>query len=357
MRITIPYRAKGSIYIALLLLLNLSSLSCKKHKYYRKDNGFENEVNYPAAFVVNGGSNSIAIIDLNDNTVKETYSLKGSTFPHHVYLSPDKSLMAIAFIGSDLSGGHGGHSSGSIFMVQVFNTTTGEHITNIFLKNAAHNAIFSPDGKELWLGQSKTDKSSICIYNTKKWKLEEEVEVGAGLAEITFSTDGTKAYTVNGTDGNVTVLNVADKSIVKTISVGTIPVGAWPASNGKMYVDNEGSKTVNEIDVVSNEVTSTISLGFKPGYVAFNKTIQELWVSDADNGRVMIYKNNGTFWAKNDSIITGSDAHAIVFNADLTKAYVSNQGASNVSLIDAVNHTKIKDISVGSKPNGIALKQ
>jgi YVTN family beta-propeller protein len=37
-------------------------------------------------------------------------------------------------------------------------------------------------------------------------------------------------------------------------------------------------------------------------------------------------------------------------------AYVTNQGANNVSVINAQTHTKIKDIPVGHKPNGAVIK-
>ena len=66
-------------------------------------------IDYPAAYVVNGQSNNISVIRLSDNTVTETISLNGATFPHHIYLSPDKTKLAVAITGTDLSGGHSGH--------------------------------------------------------------------------------------------------------------------------------------------------------------------------------------------------------------------------------------------------------
>lgn len=51
------------------------------------------------------------------------------------------------------------------------------------------------------------------------------------------------------------------------------------------------------------------------------------------------------------------DAHAIAFTKDVTIAYVSNQGAARVSVINVATLTKLKDITVGQKPNGIVLKQ
>ncbi|MBK7525990.1 MAG: hypothetical protein IPI59_00165 [Sphingobacteriales bacterium] len=65
----------------------------------------------------------------------------------------------------------------------------------------------------------------------------------------------------------------------------------------------------------------------------------------------------GGDWTLQGNITTGADAHAIAFNADGTNAYVTNQGAGTVSVIDVATHSVSNTIMVGSKPNGIAIKQ
>ena len=77
-------------------------------------------INYPAAYVVNGTSSTLSIINLNTNEVANliqlTDDVSGMThngggkflqYPHHVYLNPAKNQIAIAAPGIDLSGGHG----------------------------------------------------------------------------------------------------------------------------------------------------------------------------------------------------------------------------------------------------------
>ena len=314
-------------------------------------------ITHPAAFVVNGAGNSISVINLNDDTKADDIGLNGAKFPHHIYLSPDKSKLAVAITGIDLSGGHGGrHSGGTGYKVQIINSITGAIEKEIPLSKLPHNAVFSPNGSELWIPQADTP-SQVVIYNTTDWTKLKEITVGHLTSEVTFSSDGSKVYATNTDENSVSVISPITKTVETDISVGIAPVGAWPAKNGKMYVDNETSQTISEIDVVTNLVTATINLGFKPGYVAYNELHAELWVSDADNGKVVYYKLIAGVWTKDGEIATGADAHARVFNANESKAYVTNQGAGNVSVIDLNTHTKIKDVQVGSKPNGIVLKQ
>ena len=315
-------------------------------------------INYPAAYVVNGSSNNISVISIADHIVKETIALKGATFPHHIYLNPAKTKLAVAITSTDLSGGHADHG-GSLagLKVQIVDAITGMIDKEIALSKMPHNAIFNASGTELWLGQMDTSQSQVLVYKTSDWSLQNTINVGKGLSEITFSSDATMAFGANTSEGTVTVIDANSKMVRTTLTVGQDPVGAWPAANGNMYVDNEKSQSVTEISVSEAKVISTFNLGFKPGYVAYSTHHSEIWVTDATNGKVVFFKNVAGVWTLSGNLATGADAHAIAFSSNGEKAYITNQGANTVSVIDVVNHTKIKDINVGIKPNGVALKQ
>ncbi|MDQ3193076.1 MAG: YncE family protein [Bacteroidota bacterium] len=264
----------------------------------------------------------------------------------------------MAITGTDLSGGHAGHG-GTLkgLKVQIIDAVTGMIDKEIALSKMPHNAIFNLSGTELWIGQMDTIQSQVLVYKTSDWTLQNTINVGAGLSEITFSADGSMAFACNTMDGTVTLIDASNKMIHATLTVGQDPVGAWTASNGKMFVDNETSKTISEITVSSMSVTATINLDFKPGYAAYNSSNAELWVSDATNGKVVYYTFDGTNWNTQGNIITGADAHAIAFNADGSKAYVTNQGANTVSVIEVATHAVTTTINVGTKPNGIVINQ
>lgn len=324
-----------------------------------KDSMIMLDISYPAAFVVNGQTGDIDVINLNNDTHEDHISLNGATFPHHIYLNPSKTKFAVAITAMDLSGGHGGHGvPASGLKVLVIDATTGMIEKEISLPKVAHNATFDPSGTELWLGQQDNAMASqILVYKTSDWTLKNTINVGLGLSEVTFSQDGSMVFAANTMEGTVTVIDPVTKMVHATIPVGDDPVGAWPASNGNMYVDNETSQTVSEISVANMNVTATINLGFKPGYVAYNGINSELWVSNATNGQVHYYQLMGGTWMEMGTIATGADAHAIAFLSGGTKAMVTNQGAGTVSMIDVATHTKTNDIVVGLKPNGIAIKQ
>ena len=120
-----------------------------------------------------------------------------------------------------------------------------------------------------------------------------------------------------------------------------------------MYVDNETGKTVSAIDVSTLEVVRTYDLGFMPGMAATAPN-GELWVTDADNGKVTVFNAQST--TKNADITTGAGAHALTFSGDGKTAYVTNQLADSVSVIEVAEKKVTKTITVGSKPNGVLFR-
>ncbi|MEZ0542748.1 YncE family protein [Fibrella arboris] len=354
-----------ALSIAAFLMLGLSA--CNMHDMSSMQP--ELNINYPAAYVVNAEGNSLSVIDLAGQQVKETISFGEASgghstmsmtdmvmWPHHIYLSPDGSKLGVGVPGMDLSAGHAGGTSGMTGRVLVVDPKTGATTVNHQTPVMNHNAVFSPDGSEIWTSQME-DAGKVLVYNAATMALKNTIAVGMEPAEVTMSANGQYAFVANGMSNTVTVIKVADKSVTKTILVGDDPVGAWPGADGRMYVDNEKGQSISVIDVATLTVVETVKLGFTPGYAAYHATRNELWVSQAGKGtNVAIFERMNGSWMKMSEVQTGLDAHAIAFTKDGTTAYVTNQGAATVSVVDVAKRTKSKDIAVGKKPNGIVLK-
>lgn len=328
-------------------------------------------IDYPAAYVVNAEGNSLSVIDLTTQQVRETISFGAPStasmpgmnmdnmigWPHHIYLSPDGQQLSVGVPGMDLSAGHGGGTNGMKGRILVVDAKTGLLTGNQQTPVMNHNAVFSPDGAELWTSQMDHD-GKVLVYNARTMALKNTIAVGKEPAEVTLSANGQYAFVANGESNTVSVIRVTDKQVVKTIPVGDNPVGAWPGADGRMYVDNEKGQSVSIIDVGTLAVVETLRLGFTPGYVAHHPTRNELWVSQAGTGnKVVVYERMNGGWMAHAEITTGLDAHAIAFTKDGRLAYLTNQGAATVSVIDVGTRTKLKDIAVGKKPNGLVLKQ
>ncbi|MBI5473568.1 MAG: YncE family protein [Ignavibacteriae bacterium] len=311
------------------------------------------DITYNAIYVVNGGGNSISVIDIATNEVKRTIPLSGVSWAHHVNINGNKNRIAIAVPGMDFSGGHGG-MMGMPGKIVVLDATTGAVIRSLDLPVMNHNAVFSPNGNEIWTSQMDS-MGSVLVFDATTFTPKDTIMVGQMPQEVTFSSDGSMAFVANGMSNTVTIIDPANKTVMMTVSVGMNPVGAWTGANNKMYVDNEEGQSISVIDVATMAVEETVPLGFTPGYAAYNAQLNELWVSDT-SGRVVYFQRMNNQWMNMGNISTGAGAHAIAFSRNDSTAYVTNQMAGTVSVINTATHAKVKDVTVGAKPNGMAIK-
>lgn len=326
-------------------------------------------INYPAAYVVNGESSTVSVINLNTNEVADLIQLTDNSgtqmagmnmgaflsYPHHIYLNPTKTQISIAAPGMDLSAGHSINTAGMTGKVAVLDANKGTNVKVFDSIGMNHNAIYTPDGTEIWTSQMD-EAGKILVYDANTYALKNTISVGKEPAEITFSNDGAIAFVANGMSNTVTAINPNTKAILATIPVGMNPVGAWTGSDNRMYVDNEDGQTVSIIDVKTLKVVETVALGFMPGYVAYQGDMKEMWVTDPMAGKVHWWtKDASGKMIHSGAFATAAGTHAVAFK-DMTTAYVTNQEAASVSVVDVMTHKVTKTISVGKKPNGIVIK-
>lgn len=306
-----------------------------------------------AIYVVNGGESSITVIDGIRDEVAGTIELLDVEYPHHIYLGPDRRTLLVAVPGSDLSGGHGGGGHGGpTGAVLALEATTGATIAARRLDAPNHNAVFAPDGRSIWTSQIATP-GEVAVLDAQSLATRASVEVGNGPAEVTFATTGAYGFVANTESDSVSILDPATGSVVDTLEVGDGPVGAWPGIDGRMYVDNETGKSISVIDPSSRAVVATFPLGFTPALAAIAPN-GELWVTDTENGKlVFLDPSSGQNLGE---LVTAAGAHAFAFSADGAKAYVTNQLADNVSVVELATKRVAKTIPVGAKPNGILFR-
>lgn len=372
------------LFIASLIGFTFLFSSCQKDNSAVNSNS---KLTFDAAYVVNGESNSISVVNLSSNKVDTTFNLpeyptgsgmgmmgsgSGSVnkWPHHISLSPDKSKLAVSLPGSDFYGGANmmlssftaGSMMGSLsgkFTIQgkilILDATSGDILKEITLDGIAFNAVFSPDGSELWADIMKP-QGKVLVFDTADYSLKNTITVGAMPSEVSFSDDGAKVYVANGMSNSVSVIDASTKQVLETPAVGNYPVGAWGGMYGMMDVDNEQDRSICFVDNATGAVKDTLSMGFVPGEIANNTMMGQMWVSDPNNGQVHIWSTNGAGYMPAGTVTVGSGASAMAFSPDGTTCYVANQNQGTVSVVNVASQKEVSKITVGKKPNGIVLR-
>ncbi len=86
--------------------------------------------------------------------------------------------------------------------------------------------------------------------------------VGTGGSPSGVAVSGGKAYVTNPATGTMTVVNLADNSVLATVPVGASPTAVVVNTAGsRAYVTNSTAGTVTVINTTNNWVVKTIKVG------------------------------------------------------------------------------------------------
>ncbi|MFT6999652.1 MAG: YVTN family beta-propeller protein [Spirosomataceae bacterium] len=343
---------KGKLALGLCIGCLFGVFSCEKDEAVVE----KKKVDYPAAYVVNA-DNTISVINLLTQSVDTTFliSSEGNSFAHHIYKNPDNTHLAVALPSVDLSNGHDKlHDIDSFGGVVVLKASDGTFVSDIITAEANHNAIFSPDGNEIWTGLMSHDSPIVKVYDSYGLINVAAIPVGTDASEVTFSSDGKIAFVAAQESSFVYAIDVKMKEVVKQIKVDFFPTNVWPGTD-RVFVENKNRHSINIINTKTLKAEEAIDLDFEPGFTLFHEKSKTLWICDAKNNQVRLFSKSGSAWNEVEKIKTDIDAHAIAISDKYGIALVVNQRSNTVSVIDLVTRKKLKEIVVGLKPNGIVL--
>jgi len=310
-----------------------------------------------SAFIINGGENSISVIDTESFEEKGRYFFKnaGNSFGHHIYFSKDFSKLTLAFPEYDFSNGHGGlHGASVMGNIGILNISDQAE-KFIPLTFANHNAIFSPDQKEIWTSLV-SHSGKVQVFDAENFTSLKEIAVGPDPTEIIFAKNGDLAVVASGETSFLTVIDTKSKEIIKEIKVDPFPTNVWPGWNqSTVLVENSNVKSLNIVNLDNLKAIDLIDFDFIPGFAIYNSSTNEMWVCAPKANKVCVYQKNQTEWLKKSEILTDIEPHQIGFLKDGKTAFIVNQKGNSVQVVDVVSKAVKKKINVGLKPNGIAI--
>ncbi len=192
----------------------------------------------------------------------------------------------------------------------------GEHV---MMSDLALKLVLSPDKKILAAANGGYNNTGLTLLDIAARKVSQFFplpEVWNGLA---FSKDGKRIFVSGGDSGQIHLFKYADGQATAEAPVKPSP-GASPVflasiavhpGTGKLYVCNEAN--------------------------------HEIWVLNADT------------LALETIIPVGLHPHTCVFGADKSHLYVSNWGSRSVSVVDTAKNRRLRDITVGLRPNDMTV--
>jgi YVTN family beta-propeller protein len=152
----------------------------------------------------------------------------------------------------------------------------------------------SPDGKELWVGHNAD--GGISVIDTATNKVKETFKVGALPIRLKFSPDGktvlvsdprgtgtertasstennlTAIQAIGPMTGDVAVVDVATRKVMKRINARGVPLGIQFSADGKhAYVSRTLVRRVDLIDMARLDVVGSVETGDGPDGLAWRE--------------------------------------------------------------------------------------
>src|SRR3989442_1348611 len=172
--------------------------------------------------------------------------------------------------------------------------------------------------------------------------------VAAGASAASF------AYVPNELDGTVSVIATATNTIVTTVTVGILPVGAAATPNGAyVYVTNLGSNAVSVIATATNTVVATVPVGIFPFGGAVTPKGAFVYVTSLGTGTVSVIAPATN--TVGPTVPVGTSPAGVAVTPNGAAVYVANRDSNTVSVIATATNTVGATVPVGKGPAGVAV--
>lgn len=157
-------------------------------------------------FVANGGSDDVSVIDLSSRDVVKTIAVGDN--PVGAWPGADN----VMYVDNE-----SGETISAIDVATLAVTRTFE------LGFMPGMATLSPAKDELWV--TDAEGGSVTFWSLDDGTKTGEVPTGAGAHAVVFAPDGARAFVTNQQDDSLSVVDVAARSVIKTLPIDGQPNG------------------------------------------------------------------------------------------------------------------------------------
>ena len=163
------------------------------------------------------------------------------------------------------------------------------HLLNIDGVPSPKAAVFTPDGKEIWVTSLLNKKRGVFVFNALNGEYITDInlEDGGGV-EIIFSSDGKKAYVSQMETAQVFEIDTASKKVLRIFDTKS----AWTkflefsADEKKVFAANWSGNDISEIDLETGKTVRRIPAVDTPRGLYATKDGKYLYVAGFGRGEI-----------------------------------------------------------------------
>ena len=230
------------------------------------------------------------------------------------------------------------------------------HLLDIQSGPSPKGAIFTMDGKELWVTLLLNTSTGIRIFDplTGKKLASINLDDGGGV-EIIFSNDNTKAYVSQMETARIFEIDTNTKKILRIFNTNSTwtKIIELSQDGNTLYASNWVGDNVSEIDLKTGKLKRNIPTVDTPRGIYVTEDGKTLYVAGFENGEIQkinLENNERKIIYKTD----GAMRH-IVADEEKSVLYISNMSRKKIFKVSLKTDEVTKFADTDNKPNTIAL--
>ena len=208
----------------------------------------------------------------------------------------------------------------------------------------SHGLVATPDGEYLIAGSLKEEplendqpkdsaNSQLYLIHPAHGHVMSTIPVAGWTHHQAITPDGRYVISTHGMRGNISVVDVEENRVVRTIDTGKVPNYTLITADGKKaYVSNTGDNSIVEIDLVNWEVNRKFEAGAAPEHMAFSRDEKIIYVTNPPKGKVSaISVESGKILKEYD---TGKATHGLDMGDDGKTFFASSKKGNTLVAVN-----------------------
>jgi len=208
----------------------------------------------------------------------------------------------------------------------------------------AHGLVATPDGEYLIAG-SLTEaplkkgqpkdalNSKLFFIHPVHGHVMSTIDVAGWTHHQAITPDGKYVLSTHGMRGNISVVDVEENKLIRTVATGNVPNYTLITRDGKKaYVSNTGDNSITEIDLKNWKVTRKLESGPAPEHMIFSKDEKTIYVTNPRVGKIAAVAVDSGKVIKSFSI--GKAAHGLDMGEDGKTFFASTTKENKLVAVD-----------------------
>lgn len=197
------------------------------------------------------------------------------------------------------------------------------------------------------------DAGQVTILDAARGSVVRTIPVPGQPFGIAVSADGANLFVGDWSGNRVLRLSAETGALAASVAVGREPAALILDRRGMLYVADRESRQVSVVDTARMERIARVPVGEAPFALALNAAQDRLYVANVRSGDVSVVD---TLTAEPKATFhVGGMPYGVAVSEDDARLLVTNQQGGTLLVLDALDGTVRATLPVGRYPEGVAV--